>query len=289
MGFLRQEYWSGLPLPFPGDLPHPGIEPRSTVLPGGFITTEPPGKPWVYSYAVSNKVEAFLLNTSLQTQHQILISSEILPWFAPHSGPHQSNPQTSKFLSLLQPPGWSFLPLVSHSFEVSLHFTTWLIFLSCFHPLCYFLPSFKKDWLLTVASSLNNLVCFFRSLFNMALLCLCNFNAHYFSSQHLCVTVLNSLMASLAPITSTFDLSAPTMILHIVLTTWSAPPILLNIAWQPTPVMLPGEPAWTEEPGGLQPMGSQRAGYNWATEHEASWDFSGLTDNPSSSNSCNKC
>ena len=74
----------------------------------------------------------------------------------------------------------------------------------------------------------------------MALRYLCNFKAHYFSSQQLCVTVLNSLMASLAPITSTFDLFAPTRILHIVLTSWSAPCILPNIAWQPTPVCLPG-------------------------------------------------
>ena len=36
-------------------------------------------------------------------------------------------------------------------------------------------------------------------------------------------------------------------------------------AWQPIPVFLPGEPAWTEEPGGLQSMGSQRIGHNWAT------------------------
>ena len=32
MGFSRQEYWSGLPLPSPGDLPDPGIEPRSPTL-----------------------------------------------------------------------------------------------------------------------------------------------------------------------------------------------------------------------------------------------------------------
>ena len=32
MGFFRQEYWSGLPFPFPGDLPDPGIEPRSPAL-----------------------------------------------------------------------------------------------------------------------------------------------------------------------------------------------------------------------------------------------------------------
>ena len=45
MGFSRQEYYSGLPFPSPGDLPHPGIELTSPSLAGGFFTTEPPGKP----------------------------------------------------------------------------------------------------------------------------------------------------------------------------------------------------------------------------------------------------
>ena len=45
MGFPRQEYWSRLPFPSPGDLPDPGIEPISPTLAGGFFTTEPPGKP----------------------------------------------------------------------------------------------------------------------------------------------------------------------------------------------------------------------------------------------------
>ena len=44
MGLSRQEYWSGLPFPPPGDLPNPGIEP-SSALTSGFFTTEPPGKP----------------------------------------------------------------------------------------------------------------------------------------------------------------------------------------------------------------------------------------------------
>ena len=43
MGFSRQEYWSGLPFPSPGDLPDPGIEPGSPVLAGGFLTTVTPG------------------------------------------------------------------------------------------------------------------------------------------------------------------------------------------------------------------------------------------------------
>ena len=39
VGFSKQEYWSGLPFPPPGDLPDPGIEPESPVLAGGFFTT----------------------------------------------------------------------------------------------------------------------------------------------------------------------------------------------------------------------------------------------------------
>ena len=45
MGFSRQEYWSGLLFPSPGDLPNPGIEPASLALAGRFFTTEPLGKP----------------------------------------------------------------------------------------------------------------------------------------------------------------------------------------------------------------------------------------------------
>ena len=44
IGFSRQEYWSGLPFPSPGDLPDSRIKPTSPALAGGFFTTEPPGK-----------------------------------------------------------------------------------------------------------------------------------------------------------------------------------------------------------------------------------------------------
>ena len=43
-GILRQKYWSGLPFPSPGDLPNPGIEPRSPTLQADALTSEPPGK-----------------------------------------------------------------------------------------------------------------------------------------------------------------------------------------------------------------------------------------------------
>ena len=45
MGFFRQEYWSGLLFPPPGDLPYLGIEPASPALAGRFFTVQPPGKP----------------------------------------------------------------------------------------------------------------------------------------------------------------------------------------------------------------------------------------------------
>jgi len=43
MGFSRQEYWSGLPFPFPGDLPDPGIKSRSPALQADALPSEPPG------------------------------------------------------------------------------------------------------------------------------------------------------------------------------------------------------------------------------------------------------
>ena len=44
MKFSRQEYWSELPFPSPGDLPHPGIEPSSLSLQADSLPPEPPGK-----------------------------------------------------------------------------------------------------------------------------------------------------------------------------------------------------------------------------------------------------
>ena len=57
MEFSRQEYWSGLPFPTPGDLSNPGIKPEDPVAPaeaGGFFTTEPPGKPMLGSSFYKN-------------------------------------------------------------------------------------------------------------------------------------------------------------------------------------------------------------------------------------------
>ena len=52
-GFSRQEYWSGLPCPPPGDLPNPGIEPGSPALQVDSLPAELPGKPHQWSYKLN--------------------------------------------------------------------------------------------------------------------------------------------------------------------------------------------------------------------------------------------
>ena len=47
MDFSRPEYWSGHPFPSPGDLPNPGIKPRSPALWADSLPAEPPGKPQI--------------------------------------------------------------------------------------------------------------------------------------------------------------------------------------------------------------------------------------------------
>ena len=62
MGFSRQEYWSGLPCPPPGDLPNPGIEPTSPVSPalaGGFFTT---GTTWEAQYTHTHGASQMVKN-----------------------------------------------------------------------------------------------------------------------------------------------------------------------------------------------------------------------------------
>ena len=56
MGFSRQEYWSGLPSPPPGDLPDPGIKPRSPASPAlqDSLPTETSGKPLFLGIDVKN-------------------------------------------------------------------------------------------------------------------------------------------------------------------------------------------------------------------------------------------
>ena len=65
MDFYRQEYWSGYPFPSPGDLPNPGIEPRSPALLVDFLLSDPTGKPVclsVFSFHSSRTNNPWKLN-----------------------------------------------------------------------------------------------------------------------------------------------------------------------------------------------------------------------------------
>ena len=68
MEFSRQEYWSRLPCPPPGNLPYPGIEPASLMfpaLPGGFLPLAPPGKHKYVIYVYINIVKGANINIVL--------------------------------------------------------------------------------------------------------------------------------------------------------------------------------------------------------------------------------
>ena len=62
MAFSRQEYWSGLPFPSPGELPDPGIELRSPELQAGALLSEPPGKPIEIKCKFYSTMPEFLIN-----------------------------------------------------------------------------------------------------------------------------------------------------------------------------------------------------------------------------------
>ena len=80
--FSRQEYWSGLPCPPPGDLPQPGIKPAalSPALAGGFFTTSAAWKDWVASRACvlsrSGRVQPFVVLWTIAHQAHC-------PWDSP--------------------------------------------------------------------------------------------------------------------------------------------------------------------------------------------------------------
>ena len=61
MRFPRQEYWNGLPFPPLGDLPDPGVKPRSPVLQADSLPLEPPGISLIYVYLSENITQSGLL------------------------------------------------------------------------------------------------------------------------------------------------------------------------------------------------------------------------------------
>ena len=74
MRFSRQEYWSGLPFPSPGDLPNPGIEPGSPALQTDALPSEPPGKPFLTEHS---KNSSYLDQNSPQYCYRGLLSCSV--------------------------------------------------------------------------------------------------------------------------------------------------------------------------------------------------------------------
>ena len=75
LGFPRQEYWSGVPFPSPGDLPDPGIEPTSPPLAGGLFTAEPLVKHSLLLGALKSHYGALMSRLSPLFMKQILLTS----------------------------------------------------------------------------------------------------------------------------------------------------------------------------------------------------------------------
>ena len=84
MGFSRQEYWSGLPFPSPGDLPDPGIEPASPALEADALPSEPQGSPFVPAESRMDKrrsqfsLSAVTLHLKRKGKWQLLRSGTVL-------------------------------------------------------------------------------------------------------------------------------------------------------------------------------------------------------------------
>ena len=127
-GFSGQEYWSGLPCPFPGDLPNPGIEPRSPTLQVASLPSEPPGKPTIILWlckgeskshsVVSNPLRLNPMDCSLpgSSVHGIL-QARILEWVAvpfcrdlPNPGIQPRSPALQADSLSSEPPGNPSIP-----------------------------------------------------------------------------------------------------------------------------------------------------------------------------------
>ena len=103
----QEEYWSGLPFPFPGDLPDPGTEPVSPASPalaGGFFTTEPPGK-HIYTYTHTHK---YMYVCVYMYVYEVAQSYPTL-WDPMDSSLHQAPPS----IAFPRQEYWSGLPFLS--------------------------------------------------------------------------------------------------------------------------------------------------------------------------------
>ena len=98
MGFSRQEYWSGLPFPSPGDSPDPEIRPKSPAMQADSLASEIPGKPWPRAVFPVNVFSGDSLSLPVFGQGQgsrVLVWSQILLGFRVPSLCHSESQQCS--------------------------------------------------------------------------------------------------------------------------------------------------------------------------------------------------
>ena len=82
MGLSRQEHWSGLPFPSPGDLPDPEVEPRSPALQNNSLPSEPPGTPrpeLLYIKCLEKFLKGFLSISVLILPQAVLVCGPMWP------------------------------------------------------------------------------------------------------------------------------------------------------------------------------------------------------------------
>ena len=106
MEFSRQKYWSGLPFPSPGDLPNPGIEPRSPALQANSLPSEPPGK-LQYLHLSNNiwnilKGPASALSPAWLSASQHLLGFWLITSFTPRAPTRSTTSEERPNLKLVQ-------------------------------------------------------------------------------------------------------------------------------------------------------------------------------------------
>ena len=100
MGFSRQECWSGLPFPSPGDLPGPGLEPGSPALWADSLPSEPPGKPSSYVIGVQNEAGQRLTGLCQDTSQAIAntLSQQHKRWLYTWTSPDGQHRNQSNYI-----------------------------------------------------------------------------------------------------------------------------------------------------------------------------------------------
>ena len=114
MGFSKQEYWSGLPFPSPGDLPGPGIKFASPTLAGGFFTSEPPGKQT--KNRITNKSNKTCLNLAAPSSYHSRLPLPVQN--SPTNPPHVSSALLCNSLQYSFYSWFSFIHSFIHSYKL---------------------------------------------------------------------------------------------------------------------------------------------------------------------------